>query len=50
VMGKDDIIIGNKIDGEVGSDLKFYGHNFHVVGKRSDGYDGCRYGSFHTDR
>ena len=33
VMGKDDIIIGNKIDGEVGSDLKFYGHNFHVVGK-----------------
>ena len=33
VMGKDDIVIGNKIDGEVGSDLKFYGHNFHVVGK-----------------
>jgi putative ABC transport system permease protein len=32
-MGKDDIIIGSDVDGEVGSDLKFYGHIFHVVGK-----------------
>lgn len=33
VMGEDDIIIGSKIDGDVGSDLKFYGHNFHIIGK-----------------
>ena len=32
-MGKDDIVIGSDIDGEVGSDLIFYGHTFHVVGK-----------------
>jgi putative ABC transport system permease protein len=32
-MGKDDIIVGSRIDGDVGSDLKFYGHTFHVVGK-----------------
>ena len=32
-MGKDDIVIGSDIDGEVGSDLTFYGHTFHVVGK-----------------
>ena len=33
MMGKDDIIVGSKIDGETGSDLKFYGHMFHVAGK-----------------
>ena len=32
-FGKDAIIVGNRIDGEVGSDLLFYGHVFHIVGK-----------------
>ncbi|MDD1718417.1 MAG: FtsX-like permease family protein [Methanoregulaceae archaeon] len=32
-LGKDDIIIGSKIDGDTGSDLMFYGHEFHIVGK-----------------
>jgi putative ABC transport system permease protein len=31
-MGKDDIIIGSSIIQNVGNDLMFYGHNFHVVG------------------
>jgi putative ABC transport system permease protein len=31
-MGKDDIIIGSSIIQDVGRDLMFYGHNFHVVG------------------
>jgi putative ABC transport system permease protein len=33
MMGKGDIIVGSKIDGEIGSDLKFYGHIFHMAGK-----------------
>jgi putative ABC transport system permease protein len=33
VMGKDDIIVGSSIDGDTGSDLKFYGHTFHIAGK-----------------
>ena len=33
VMGKDDIIVGSRIDGDTGSDLKFYGHTFHIAGK-----------------
>jgi putative ABC transport system permease protein len=32
-MGRDDIIIGNSIGGEIGSHLLFYGHQFHIVGK-----------------
>jgi putative ABC transport system permease protein len=31
-MGKDDIIIGSSIIQNMGLDLMFYGHNFHVVG------------------
>jgi putative ABC transport system permease protein len=31
-LGKDDIIIGSSIIQDVGKDLMFYGHNFHVVG------------------
>jgi putative ABC transport system permease protein len=31
-MGKDDIIIGSAIVQNVGNDLMFYGHTFHVVG------------------
>jgi putative ABC transport system permease protein len=32
-LGKDDIIIGSGIEGEVGSNLMFYGHLFHVAGR-----------------
>lgn len=32
-MGKDDIIVGSKIVGDIGSDLLFYGHTFHIVGR-----------------
>jgi putative ABC transport system permease protein len=32
-MGKDDIIVGSAISGDIGSDLLFYGHTFHVVGR-----------------
>ncbi len=31
-LGQDDIIIGSNIIQNVGKDLMFYGHNFHVVG------------------
>jgi putative ABC transport system permease protein len=31
-MGKDDIIIGSAVIQNVGNDLLFYGHTFHVVG------------------
>ncbi len=31
-LGKDDIIIGSAIIQNVGNDLRFYGHTFHVVG------------------
>jgi putative ABC transport system permease protein len=31
-LGKDDIIIGSSIIQNVGNDLMFYGHTFHVVG------------------
>jgi putative ABC transport system permease protein len=33
IMGKDDIIVGSRIEGEVGSDLRFYGHVFHIAGR-----------------
>jgi putative ABC transport system permease protein len=32
-MGKDDIIVGSAITGDIGSDLLFYGHSFHIVGR-----------------
>jgi putative ABC transport system permease protein len=32
-MGKDDIIVGNVIIGDVGTDLVFYGHTFHIIGR-----------------
>jgi len=32
-MEKDDILIGSMIDGDTGTDLKFYGHTFRIVGK-----------------
>ena len=32
-MGKDDSIVGSKITGDIGSDLLFYGHTFHIVGR-----------------
>ena len=32
-MGKDDIIVGSIISGDIGSDLLFYGHTFHIVGR-----------------
>jgi putative ABC transport system permease protein len=32
-MGKDDIIVGGAIEGAIGSDLRFYGHTFHIVGR-----------------
>jgi putative ABC transport system permease protein len=31
-LGKDDIIIGSAVIQDVGNDLMFYGHTFHVVG------------------
>jgi putative ABC transport system permease protein len=33
MLGKDDIIVGNMIVGDIGSDLKFYGHTFHIAGQ-----------------
>ena len=33
VMGKDDIIVGSSIEGNTGSDLRFYGHTFHIAGR-----------------
>lgn len=32
-MGKDDVIVGNVINGDIGSDLLFYGHTFHILGR-----------------
>ncbi len=32
ILEKDDIIIGSAIIQDVGKDLMFYGHNFHVIG------------------
>ncbi len=32
-MGKDDIIVGSGISGNIGSDLLFYGHTFHIAGR-----------------
>jgi putative ABC transport system permease protein len=32
-MGKDDVIVGGRILGDIGSDLLFYGHTFHIVGR-----------------
>jgi putative ABC transport system permease protein len=32
-MGKDDVIVGGRIIGDIGSDLVFYGHTFHIVGR-----------------
>jgi putative ABC transport system permease protein len=32
-LGKDDVIVGSKITGDIGSDLLFYGHSFHIVGR-----------------
>jgi putative ABC transport system permease protein len=32
-MGKDDIIVGGAIEGDIGSELRFYGHTFHIVGR-----------------
>jgi putative ABC transport system permease protein len=32
-MGKDDIIVGSAIIGDIGSNLLFYGHTFHIVGR-----------------
>ncbi len=32
-MEKDDIIVGSKIVGDIGSDLKFFGHTYHILGR-----------------
>lgn len=32
-MGKDDVIVGSAITGDIGSYLLFYGHTFHIVGR-----------------
>ena len=32
-MGKDDIIVGSAITGDIGTDLLFYGHTFHIAGR-----------------
>jgi putative ABC transport system permease protein len=32
-MEKDDIIVGSKITGDIGSDLKFFGHTYHILGR-----------------
>jgi putative ABC transport system permease protein len=32
-LGKDDVIVGGRITGDIGSDLRFYGHMFHIVGR-----------------
>jgi putative ABC transport system permease protein len=32
-LGEDDIIIGSSVIQDIGGDLMFYGHNFHVVGQ-----------------
>jgi putative ABC transport system permease protein len=33
VIGKDDIIVGSMISGDIGSDLLFFGHTFRIVGR-----------------
>ena len=33
VMGKDDIIVGSMIVGDIGSDLLFFGHTYHIAGR-----------------
>jgi putative ABC transport system permease protein len=46
-LGKDDIIIGSLINGSVGSDLRFYGHTFHITGKLGPtGMRGIDYAAF----
>jgi putative ABC transport system permease protein len=32
-MGKDDLIVGSKITGDIGSDLRFFGHTYHILGR-----------------
>jgi putative ABC transport system permease protein len=32
-MGKDEIIVGSAITGDIGSDLLFYGHSFRIAGR-----------------
>ena len=32
-LGKNDIIVGSQIFGDIGTDLLFYGHTFHIVGR-----------------
>jgi putative ABC transport system permease protein len=32
-MGKDDVIVGSDISGDIGSDLLFYGHTFRIAGR-----------------
>jgi putative ABC transport system permease protein len=32
-MGKDDLIVGSKITGDIGSDLRFFGHTYHIAGR-----------------
>ena len=32
-MGKDDVIVGNMISGDIGSDLMFFGHIYHIAGR-----------------
>ncbi|MDD1719411.1 MAG: FtsX-like permease family protein, partial [Methanoregulaceae archaeon] len=31
--GKDEVIVGSRIEGDIGSDLKFYGHDFRISGR-----------------
>lgn len=46
-LGKDDIVIGSLINGSVGSDLRFYGHTFHITGKLGPtGMRGIDYATF----
>ena len=33
ILGKNAVIVGSRIDGNIGSDLLFYGHTFHIVGR-----------------
>ena len=32
-LSKDSIIVGSNIEGNIGDDLRFYGHTFHIAGK-----------------
>jgi putative ABC transport system permease protein len=32
-LGKDAVIVGSRVEGDLNSDLRFYGHTFHIAGR-----------------